>query len=147
MTRLQRIGFEVRAELEVGDEQPWVQLTRGQAEALGLTEGAHGVACAAAGRSQRPGGLRAFCRNFWENARCADLGQADYAVRALLSLAAHEPDLVKVDVIVARAGAAAQVRRGDPRRTAPGRRWCAASAAPRAGTRWPGRRARSRSAR
>ena len=39
IVRLQRIGFEVRAELRVGDEQPWAQLTRGQAEALELTEG------------------------------------------------------------------------------------------------------------
>ena len=30
--RLQRIGFEVRAELEAGTSRPWVQLTRGQAE-------------------------------------------------------------------------------------------------------------------
>jgi len=37
--RLQRIGFEVRAELRAGDEQPWAQLTRGQAEALGLAAG------------------------------------------------------------------------------------------------------------
>ncbi len=39
VTRLQRIGFEVRAELQVGDERPWAQLTRGQAEHLRLTEG------------------------------------------------------------------------------------------------------------
>jgi sulfate transport system ATP-binding protein len=39
VNRLQRIGFEVRAELQVGDEQPWAQLTRGQAEGLGLVEG------------------------------------------------------------------------------------------------------------
>ena len=38
--RMQRIGFEVRAELRVGDEQPWAQLTRGQAERLALAEGA-----------------------------------------------------------------------------------------------------------
>jgi sulfate transport system ATP-binding protein len=36
VTRLQRIGFEVRAELGEGT---WAQLTRGQSEALGLTEG------------------------------------------------------------------------------------------------------------
>ena len=47
--------------------------------------------------------------------------KTDYAVRALLSLAAHAPELVKVDVDHHRAGAAAQVRRGDPRRAAPGR--------------------------
>jgi len=34
--RLQRIGFEVRAELRHGDEMPWAQLTRGQADALQL---------------------------------------------------------------------------------------------------------------
>ncbi|MGH8860690.1 MAG: sulfate/molybdate ABC transporter ATP-binding protein [Jatrophihabitantaceae bacterium] len=34
VTRLQRIGFEVRAELRAGDEQPWAQLTRGQSEGL-----------------------------------------------------------------------------------------------------------------
>jgi sulfate transport system ATP-binding protein len=39
VVRLQRVGFEVRAELRVGDEQPWAQLTRGQAEALQLTAG------------------------------------------------------------------------------------------------------------
>ncbi len=39
VTRLQRIGFEVRAELRVGDQAPWAQLTRGQAESLELAEG------------------------------------------------------------------------------------------------------------
>jgi sulfate transport system ATP-binding protein len=39
VTKLQRIGFEVRAELRAGDEQPWAQLTRGQAEALTLAPG------------------------------------------------------------------------------------------------------------
>jgi sulfate transport system ATP-binding protein len=43
VTRLQRIGFEVRAELRVNDdanqEAPWAQLTRGQAESLELVEG------------------------------------------------------------------------------------------------------------
>ena len=39
VTRLQRIGFEVRAELEAGSSKPWVQLNRGQAEALGLEVG------------------------------------------------------------------------------------------------------------
>jgi len=38
ITRLQRVGYEVRAELRVGDTAPWVQLTRGQAEALDLRE-------------------------------------------------------------------------------------------------------------
>jgi sulfate/thiosulfate transport system ATP-binding protein len=39
IVRLQRIGFEVRAEVRVGDEVPWAQLTRGQAESLELVEG------------------------------------------------------------------------------------------------------------
>jgi sulfate transport system ATP-binding protein len=39
VTRLQRIGFEVRAELDTGTEQPWAQLTRGQAELLELAPG------------------------------------------------------------------------------------------------------------
>jgi sulfate transport system ATP-binding protein len=39
VTRLQRVGFEVRAELRTGESTPWVQLTRGQAEALELREG------------------------------------------------------------------------------------------------------------
>jgi len=39
VTRLQRIGFEVRAELDAGTSEPWVQLNRGQAEALGLEVG------------------------------------------------------------------------------------------------------------
>jgi sulfate/thiosulfate transport system ATP-binding protein len=39
VTRLQRIGFEVRAELDTGTERPWAQLTRGQAESLELTPG------------------------------------------------------------------------------------------------------------
>ena len=38
ITRLLRVGFEVRAELRAGDSTPWVQLTRGQAEALDLRE-------------------------------------------------------------------------------------------------------------
>jgi sulfate transport system ATP-binding protein len=39
VTRLQRIGYEVRAETRSGSSEPWVQLTRGQAEALGLRQG------------------------------------------------------------------------------------------------------------
>jgi sulfate/thiosulfate transport system ATP-binding protein len=39
VTRLQRVGFEVRVELRAGDSAPWVQLTRGQAEALNLRDG------------------------------------------------------------------------------------------------------------
>jgi sulfate transport system ATP-binding protein len=38
VTRLQRVGFEVRAEL--GENGTWAQLTRGQSEALGLVPGA-----------------------------------------------------------------------------------------------------------
>lgn len=38
--RLQRIGFEVRAELRCDADRPLAQLTRGQADALGLAEGA-----------------------------------------------------------------------------------------------------------
>jgi sulfate transport system ATP-binding protein len=41
VSRLQRVGFEVRVELTTGkaDAGPWVQLTRGQAESLNLREG------------------------------------------------------------------------------------------------------------
>jgi sulfate transport system ATP-binding protein len=39
VTRLQRVGFEVRVELEAGESTPWVQLTRGQADALNLQKG------------------------------------------------------------------------------------------------------------
>jgi sulfate transport system ATP-binding protein len=39
VTRLQRVGFEVRAELRASDTEPWVQLTRGQAESLALRPG------------------------------------------------------------------------------------------------------------
>ena len=40
VTRLQRIGFEVRAEARADDgSEPWVQLTRGQADALDLEVG------------------------------------------------------------------------------------------------------------
>jgi len=40
VVRLQRVGFEVRAEMETGAvDSTTVQLTRGQSEALGLTEG------------------------------------------------------------------------------------------------------------
>jgi len=40
VVRLQRIGFEVRAELEARGSRPWVQLTRGQAESLRIDAGA-----------------------------------------------------------------------------------------------------------
>jgi sulfate transport system ATP-binding protein len=39
VTRLQRVGFEVRAELRAADTDPWLQLTRGQADTLGLRPG------------------------------------------------------------------------------------------------------------
>jgi sulfate transport system ATP-binding protein len=39
VVRLVRIGFEVRAELRTGGSTPWVQLTRGQADALDLQPG------------------------------------------------------------------------------------------------------------
>jgi sulfate transport system ATP-binding protein len=51
VTRLQRIGFEVRAELEAGPSRPWVQLTRGQAESLRIDTGATVWLRAAAGAS------------------------------------------------------------------------------------------------
>ena len=39
VVRLNRIGFQVRADLQVGQETPWAQLTRGQADALALQPG------------------------------------------------------------------------------------------------------------
>ncbi|MDP9116045.1 MAG: sulfate ABC transporter ATP-binding protein [Actinomycetota bacterium] len=39
ITRLHRVGFEVRAEVDSPVGESWVQLTRGQAEGLGLSEG------------------------------------------------------------------------------------------------------------
>ena len=39
ITRLHRIGHEVRAELTCGEDAPWAQLTRGEADHLGLQEG------------------------------------------------------------------------------------------------------------
>jgi sulfate transport system ATP-binding protein len=39
VTRLQRVGYEVRAEIRTADTEPWVQLTRGQAEGLQLNPG------------------------------------------------------------------------------------------------------------
>ena len=36
VVRVQRVGFEVRAELAAGESRPWVQLTRAQAEDLDL---------------------------------------------------------------------------------------------------------------
>jgi sulfate transport system ATP-binding protein len=37
--RLIRVGFEVRAELRSDGSDPWVQLTRGQADVLDLRPG------------------------------------------------------------------------------------------------------------
>ncbi len=39
VTRVQRIGSEVRAELKTADSEAWAQLTRGQAEAMELNAG------------------------------------------------------------------------------------------------------------
>jgi sulfate transport system ATP-binding protein len=39
VVRLQRVGFEVRVELRGEVGTPWAQITRGQADALGLSEG------------------------------------------------------------------------------------------------------------
>ena len=39
VTRLQRVGFQVRADFRVGGSEPWAQLTRGQADALDLRPG------------------------------------------------------------------------------------------------------------
>ena len=116
-------------------EQPWAQLTRGQAEALELAEGS-----------------RVWVRARRAERVCEDAGvqisaKTDYAVRALLSLAAREPDLVKVDVIVREQRLPrkfVEAILGELRRASI---WSAASAAPKAGTRWPGRRVRSRSVR
>ncbi|HEY7103630.1 MAG TPA: TOBE-like domain-containing protein [Mycobacteriales bacterium] len=51
VVRLQRIGFEVRAELDAGGSRPWVQLTRGQAESLRIDTGTTVWLRAAAGAS------------------------------------------------------------------------------------------------
>jgi sulfate transport system ATP-binding protein len=39
ITRLQRVGYEVRAETRAGESTPWVQLTRAQADSYQLAEG------------------------------------------------------------------------------------------------------------
>jgi len=39
VVRLQRVGYEVRAEVRAGDSTPWVQLTRAQAESHRLEAG------------------------------------------------------------------------------------------------------------
>jgi sulfate transport system ATP-binding protein len=41
ITKLLRVGFEVRAEMSAEGSEPWVQLTRGQAEALDLSPGSN----------------------------------------------------------------------------------------------------------
>ena len=51
VVRLQRIGFEVRAELDAAGSRPWVQLTRGQAESLRIDAGTTVWLRAAAGAS------------------------------------------------------------------------------------------------
>jgi sulfate transport system ATP-binding protein len=40
VTRVTRLGFEVRVDLEVAGEEVWAQVTRGTSEQLGLVEGA-----------------------------------------------------------------------------------------------------------
>ena len=40
VTRVVRLGFEVRVEARIGDEEVWAQLTRGNADALHLEPGA-----------------------------------------------------------------------------------------------------------
>lgn len=37
--RVTRLGFEVRVDLTVGDDEVWAQVTRGTAEQLDITEG------------------------------------------------------------------------------------------------------------
>ena len=37
--RVTRLGFEVRVDLTVGEEEVWAQVTRGTADQLGITEG------------------------------------------------------------------------------------------------------------
>jgi sulfate transport system ATP-binding protein len=39
VTRLVRLGFEVRVDAAVGDQDVWVQISRGEADRLGLTTG------------------------------------------------------------------------------------------------------------
>jgi len=39
VNRVTRLGFEVRVDLQVGDDEPWAQVTRGTSEQLGLVEG------------------------------------------------------------------------------------------------------------
>ena len=39
VTRVTRLGFEVRVDLRIGDRELWAQVTRGSAEQLGLVEG------------------------------------------------------------------------------------------------------------
>lgn len=39
VTRVTRLGFEVRVDLRAAEEEVWAQVTRGTAEQLGITEG------------------------------------------------------------------------------------------------------------
>jgi sulfate transport system ATP-binding protein len=39
VTRVTRLGFEVRVDLEIEGEELWAQVTRGSSEQLGLVEG------------------------------------------------------------------------------------------------------------
>lgn len=39
VTRVTRLGFEVRVDLEIDGEELWAQVTRGSSEQLGLVEG------------------------------------------------------------------------------------------------------------
>jgi sulfate/thiosulfate transport system ATP-binding protein len=39
VNRVTRLGFEVRVDISVGEEEVWAQVTRGTAEQLGITEG------------------------------------------------------------------------------------------------------------
>ena len=124
VARLQRVGFEVRVEMTTprAASDTWVQLTRGQTEALRLHEGAPvwllpGPTARASAR-RLTGAARRAGRRLRETARMSGVqisAKTDYAVRALLSLAAREPELVKIDTVVTEQGTAAQVRRGHPR--------------------------------
>jgi sulfate transport system ATP-binding protein len=104
VTRVQRVGFEVRASVRVDGSESWVQLTRGQAEALRL-------------RVAGPVWLRAAphaTRLALRQSPRADLGEdglrgAGAVEPGLAGTAPHEGGSGRVG-----AGAAAQVRGGDP---------------------------------
>jgi sulfate transport system ATP-binding protein len=106
VTRLHRIGFEVRAEVRTADGTPWVQMTRGQADGLGLERGSsvwlRAASHAAALR------LQGYVR-------------ADLSEDGLRDSSAAEPGRPGTGSREGgrggdRAAAAAQVRRSDPRR-------------------------------